>query len=165
MNAPLAEMFRYNQWANLTLFEACRTLSSDQLEARPPGISGPVRRLLQHVAGGQQTFALRTRGRQHEGELTGASPWPGFDALIEIVTKSSDDLIVIAEGLDADSEVDLPWMGKVPRFPKSFFMAHAFAHGVEHRTEIKVALAQLGVDTPDLDGWLYAGAKGYGQEV
>jgi hypothetical protein len=38
-------------------------------------------------------------------------------------------------------------------------------HGVEHRTEIKLALAQLGVATPDLDGWPYAEAMGYGAPV
>jgi hypothetical protein len=38
-------------------------------------------------------------------------------------------------------------------------------HGVEHRTEIKVALAKMGIETPDLDAWSYAGAMGYGAEV
>lgn len=49
--------------------------------------------------------------------------------------------------------------------PKRFFLVHAIAHGVEHRTEVKVALAHLGVETPDLDGWPFAAAMGYGEEV
>ena len=28
-------------------------------------------------------------------------------------------------------------------YPRSFFLVHAVAHGTEHRTEIKFALAQL----------------------
>ena len=36
---------------------------------------------------------------------------------------------------------------------------------MEHRTELKIALAQMGIETPDLDGWNYAMARGYGQEV
>jgi hypothetical protein len=28
-----------------------------------------------------------------------------------------------------------------------------------------VALAQMGIETPDLDGWSYASAMGYGAEV
>jgi uncharacterized damage-inducible protein DinB len=47
----------------------------------------------------------------------------------------------------------------------SFFLTHALEHGVEHRTEIKVALSQLGVATPDLDGWAYATAMGCGRVV
>jgi uncharacterized damage-inducible protein DinB len=164
MNAPLAEMLRYNRWANLVLFVACSALTEEQLDARAAGTSGSVRELLTHIAGGQQTFVLRTMGRQHEGELT-RSAWPGFNALLDVVRRSSDDLIAIAESLDNESEVDLPWVGKTYRFPKSFFLVHAVEHGIEHRTEVKVTLAQFGVETPDLDGWQFAAAAGYGREV
>jgi uncharacterized damage-inducible protein DinB len=165
MNAPLAEMFRYNRWANHELLSACAWLGDEQLDARMPGISGPLRTLFLHFVGAQQTFVLRTKGRQHEGELNGSSPWPGFDTLLEIADSTSDELIAIAESLDADCDVDLPWRDKVYRLPKSFFLVHALEHGVEHRTEIKVALMQLGVPTPDLDGWCYSAAMGYGKEV
>jgi uncharacterized damage-inducible protein DinB len=165
MNTPLAEMFRYNRWANLTLLDACRALADDQLDARVAGVSGSARSLLLHVIGGQQTFILRTKGRQHEDELNRASAWPGFDTLRDLAVATSDELIAIAEGLEQDRAVDLPWMGKVYRFPTSFFLVHALEHGVEHRTEIKLALATLGVATPDLDAWSYSTAAGYGREV
>ena len=165
MNLPLAKMFRYNRWANLTLLEACRALTPEQLAARPPGISGSVGELLTHVVGGQQTFVLRTKGRQNEGELDRRSAWPGIDTLIELATSISDELIAIAEALDEERDVDLPYFGKTFRFPVAFFLVHALEHGVEHRTEIKIALAQLGVATPDLDGWAYAQSAGYGREV
>ena len=74
-------------------------------------------------------------------------------------------MVSIAEGLDVDTDVDLPWLDKTYRFPKSFFLVHALEHGVEHRTEIKLALAAAGIATPDLDGWSYSAAMGYGQEV
>ena len=165
VNTPLAEMFGYNRWANTILIEACRALTDDQLDARIPSVSGSVRELLTHIVGGQQTFALRTQARQHEGELNRASPWPGWDTLTDLATHSNDDLIAIAEGLDKDADVGLPHAGKMYRYPKSFFLVHAIEHGVEHRTEIKVALAQLGVASPDLDAWEYAAAVGYGTEV
>jgi uncharacterized damage-inducible protein DinB len=159
---PLAQMLRYNRWANLQLIEACRAMTDEQLDARLPGLSGSVRVLLVHIVGGQQTFVLRTQGRQHEGELDRDSPWPGFDRLQDIAVGTSDRLIEIAEALDEDQDVDLPFMGEVYRFPRSFFLAHAVHHGAEHRTEIRVALKQLGVPAPDLDGWAYASAMGYG---
>ena len=95
---PLGDVLRYNRWANLALFEACRALTDDQLDAAPPGRDS-VRHLLVHIAGGQQTFVLRTKGRQHEGELNRTSAWPGFDALAGIITETSDELIAIADGL------------------------------------------------------------------
>ena len=162
MNTPLAQMFRYNRWANLCLLEACRPLSDALLDGHVDGISRSVRELLLHIAGGQQTFVLRTLGRQHEGELTRSSAWPGFDAIVAIALRSSDDLIAIAEKLDTDGDVALPWQGTAHHYPTSFFLVHAFEHGVEHRTEVKVALAQSGVTTPALDGWEFAAFAGYG---
>lgn len=165
MNAPLASMLRYNRWATTTLLEACHPLTGQQLDARLPACSGSVRELLVHLVGGQQTLVLRTRGRQHEGELNRASAWPGFDALMRLARQSSDELVAIAEALDEDADVDLPFAGKTYRFPRSFFLVHAVEHGVEHRTEIKVTLASIGVATPDLDGWQWAAAEGFGQEA
>ncbi len=160
-----AELFRYNQWATETLLDACRVLDDAQLDARPPGVSGSVRELLLHIVGGQQTFVLRTQGRQHEGELNRASPWPGFAALTAIATRSSEELVSIAETLNPNGKTDLAYGGRAYRFPTAFFLVHALEHGMEHRTEVKVALAQLGVETPDLDGWSYASTRGYGKEV
>lgn len=165
MNQPFAEMFRYNKWATATILEACRSLTDEQLDAHPPGISGSVRVLLTHLVGAQRSQVLRTMGRHHEGEFQRHTPWPGFDALLAVAGETSDDLIAIAESLDEDVEVDLPYQGKVGRLPKSFFLVHAMEHGVEHRTEIKVALGAIGVPTPDLDGWAYAGANNIGHEV
>ena len=158
-------MLRYNRWANLTLLEACRGLTGAQLDAVTPGIGGSVRALLLHIIGGEQTFVLRTQGRQYEGELNRGSQWTGFDDLIAIATRTSDDLIAIAEEMDEEGTIDLAWQGKSFRFPRRFFLVHAVAHGAEHRTEVKTALAQQGVPTPDLDAWQYASAMGYGAEV
>ena len=91
--------------------------------------------------------------------------WPGFDLLREVIASSGEDLIAIAAGLDEDELVALPYRGKTYEYPKSFFLLHAIEHGVEHRTEIKVTLALIGLETPDLDGWFYSQAAGYGREV
>lgn len=165
MNNDLAEMFRYNAWANHELFTACRSLTEEQLDMRIQGISGSVRELLMHIAGGQQTFVLRTKGRQHEGELGRQSAWPGVEEVIHIAQSTNDELIAIAEQLKDNEVVDLAYQGKIYRYPKRFFLVHAMEHSAEHRTEIKVALAHLGIETPDLDGWNYAQSAGYGQEI
>jgi uncharacterized damage-inducible protein DinB len=165
MNSGIGEMFRYNAWANRTLFEACRSLTEEQLDTRVRGLSGSIRELLMHIAGGQQTFMLRTKGRQHEGELDRSSEWPGIEAVLQIVTSTSDELLAIAEQGADDKEVQLAYQGTAYRYPTRFFLVHAIEHSTEHRTEVNVALAQIGVETPDLDGWAYAEAAGYGQEI
>jgi uncharacterized damage-inducible protein DinB len=165
VNAALAELFRYNRWANLRLIDACRELTAEQLDARGPGTSGSIRELLMHVVGGQQTSILRTKGRQHEGELARGSAWPGFGVLRGIAVSTSEELIRIAEAMEMDLDVDLTWRGKVHRYPMRLFLVEAVEHGVEHRTEIKVTMAGLDVERPDLDSWFYSDAAGYGQEV
>jgi uncharacterized damage-inducible protein DinB len=165
LNGPLAILFRYNKWANLQLIDAFRGLSDKQLDGRADGTSGSIRELLVHLVGGQQTFILRTRGRQHEGELGRGSAWPGFDVVRSLALGTSDELIEIAENMTADPDIALPWQGTAYRYPMSFFLLHALEHGVEHRTEINVTLTGLGVEHPDLDPWFYATAAGLGEEV
>lgn len=82
-----------------------------------------------------------------------------------MVDSTSRELVAIAEQLDNDEVVDLPYLDKTYTYPKRFFLVHAIAHSAEHRTEVKVALAHIGVETPDLDGWLYAEFAGYGSVV
>ena len=60
------DLFAYNKWANLELFQACRHFTDEQLDLHLPGASGSVRELLVHLVGGQQSQILRTQGRQHE---------------------------------------------------------------------------------------------------
>jgi len=146
--------------------DACRGLTEDQLDSRATQSSRSVRELLQHLVGSELTFVLRTEGRQHEGESRHVEDtWPGIDVLREVVAVTGDDLIAIATHLDDDEAVVLPYQGKRYEYPKSFFLLHAIEHGVEHRTEIKVTLALNGVETPDLDGWFFSQAAGYGREV
>ena len=52
MDEGLVEMFRYNAWANSELFEACRTLTDEQLDTHVKETSGPIRELLMHIVGG-----------------------------------------------------------------------------------------------------------------
>ncbi len=165
MNEGLTEMFRYNAWANRELFSACRSLTEKQLDMHIQGISGSIRELLMHIAGGQQTFILRTKGRQHEGELGRQSDWPGIETVIRITASTSEELIAIAEQLKGNEVVDLSYQGRTYRYPKRFFLVHAMEHSTEHRTEVKVALASVGIETPDLDGWNYSLTAGYGQEI
>jgi uncharacterized damage-inducible protein DinB len=165
MNLGLVEMLRYNAWANSRLFDACSDLSDEQLDARLPFASGPVRELLVHIVGAQQTYVLRTQGRQHEGELTRESPWPGMSELRAQAERTGQELISIADDLDPNAEVDLPYGGGIYRYPRRFFLVHAAEHSVEHRTEVKLTLASVGVDTPDLDGWEYAEFAAYGAQV
>jgi len=165
MSKALADCLRYNRWANLILIDACRGLTAEQLDTRATRSSRSARDLFSHLVGSELTFVLRTKGRQNEGESRHVDTWPGFEVLREVAASSGDNLIAIAAGLDEDELVALPYQGKTYEYPESFFLLHAIEHGVEHRTEIKVTLALIGIESPDLDGWFYAPEAGYGREI
>lgn len=84
---------------------------------------------------------------------------------MQIAASTSDELIAIAENLEDNEAVELSYQGKTYRYPKAFFLVHAMEHSTEHRTEVKIALAQIGIETPDLDGWRYAESAGYDQAI
>jgi hypothetical protein len=90
---------------------------------------------------------------------------PGIETVIQLAAQTSDERLAIAEHLEGDEEIDLPYQDKTYRYPKRFFLVHAMEHSTEHWTEVKVALAQIGVETSNLDGWQYAASAGYGQAV
>jgi uncharacterized damage-inducible protein DinB len=163
MNRALVEMFRYNAWANEQLFQACRSVTEVHSEARVAGSARSARDLLMHIADGERTLVMRTQGTQPDQPVW--ADWPGMDEVIDVVVQASQDLIAIAEQLDDEDDAQLDFRGKSYRFPKRFFLVHAMEHSAEHRTELKVLLSGEGIETPDLDGWHYASAVGYGTEV
>lgn len=166
MNEPLAMMLRYNAWAMNALIEACRELTDTHLDAPPiPGATGTVREMILHACGGQEVFAWRASGQGIRPDRDDYAEWRGWQWLSDAVRASGERLITPAAALEEDSPLDYEYLGKTYRFPRSFFLAHAVAHGDQHRSEIKLALAALGVPTPDLDGWNWAADTGIGGEV
>jgi uncharacterized damage-inducible protein DinB len=164
MNGPLAQMFRYNRWANGLIIAACRALTDEQLDQHLQGAEErTIRETIFHIPAGQLDFLARINGQAQD--WTRAREWQGFDALERAAAAGNAGLIAAAEALVDDADVVVPYMDKRPVFPKSLFLTHAFAHGVLHRTEICVMMRTLGIDPPNLDGWEYAAAAGMGQEA
>jgi uncharacterized damage-inducible protein DinB len=158
------ELLRYNLWGNERTIEACRGLSDDQLNAPATGTHGPVRATLLHLVDGQRTFLARLEG-QAQPAGGPATSWPGWDAIERLAAETGEALVAAAESLGEQRDVELAYMGKRYRYPAAFFLLHAIEHGIEHRAQINVMLAQVGVAHPDLDGWAYAAAAGFGEEV
>lgn len=161
MNTPLAQVFRYNAWANDRIIAACRPLTGAQLDEKVQGTEErTIRDTLLHLIDGQRSFLARLEGQAQPTD--GPRQWDGFDALTASSLETSEALIAAAEALIDDSDVVVPFAGQRPIFPKSFFLTHAIAHGVMHRTEICAMLRTLGVEPPNLDGWEYAAFAGLG---
>jgi uncharacterized damage-inducible protein DinB len=77
----LGKLFEHNNWANLTIIQACSALGDEQLDAEPRSATkGSIRRTLLHLVDSQQHYLSL---------LTGIKPhfhWQAPPALVRFAT-------------------------------------------------------------------------------
>lgn len=156
MNQPLIDLLAFNHWTNLTLFDACLELSDDQLDTSISGTAGSIRELLMHIAVAQHALVARANGEQRSAR----GVWSSFDELLATLKSGNDGLVSLAASLGSDPEIEIAREGVLYRYPRSFYVTSASWHGAEHRTEIRLTLASLGIATPNLESRAYAAATG-----
>ncbi len=166
MNEPLAQMFRYNAWANATVLDVCRQLSEDQLELVVDGTAGSIRQTLMHSIGSQDAYLTDLRGEVRDRQHWRKGDWPGFDAMTSYSEASSAALVEAAGSLTHDAPVTLtiePFGGL--HILKSVLLVQAIQHATEHREQICHALTRLGIEPPDLSAWAWGRAAGAIEDV
>lgn len=146
----LTTLFNHNLWANLRLLERCAALSKEQLDATIAGAYGSIHDTLQHIARAEKLyFSLISTGRRYNrpkdappmtiAEMTESLRTTGA-SLIEWAPK-------VQAGDTANNEPDI--------VPKTIILTQAINHATEHRAQIMAILTQLGIEPPELDGWMY----------
>lgn len=152
----LREFFRHNTMMNERLLEACRQLSTEQLQATAPGTFGTVGATLVHIANAQVGYAARVRDTERPESLP-EDPFPGFDRLAErfdLGNSSLEEAVALA-GEEREIQVTGDEPGETWRMPASLILLQAINHGTEHRSQIATVLTQLGIEPPEMDGWTY----------
>ena len=152
-------MFAYNLWANTQMVELCSTLTDEQLTVEVAGAYGRIKPTLVHLVGAEGFYVKR---------LTGDLPWPeevDWDAasmsdLLRMVQQSGERLIEIGSQVDPATHHDVDRRGEPYRFYNWTVLLQALYHGIEHRTQIKILLTQLGVEHPELAAWDYTATLG-----
>jgi len=150
----LDKMFEYNLWANTQLIKTCSRLVDEQLEIEIAGVFGRIQPTLVHI--------IRAEGG-YLNRLTGARPWaddlewdsmPMSDLLAK-AQLSGNQLISIASKANPTIRHEIELQGKPYHFFNWTVLLQALYHGIEHRTQIKILLTQLGVPHPELAAWDY----------
>jgi uncharacterized damage-inducible protein DinB len=157
----LVEFFRHNTMMNERLLEACRQLSSDQLDAAATGTYGSIGSTLVHVANAQLGYAARLLDVERREPLP-EDPFPGFEAVTERFARGNAQLEEAAAKAGQDRKVQVTgddppgtwWM------PVSLYLLQAVNHGTEHRSQVATTLTQVGIEPPEMDGWTYFFASG-----
>jgi uncharacterized damage-inducible protein DinB len=153
----LAELIRYNNWANQQVLAACETLSDEQLDATLPGSYGTVRQTLEHIIRAEAFYV---------SILTGQRPLPPFqwDAKPGLAEMRAYAVQVGEALVDAIGRIgpnDLVYEeeeGNKFHYQAVVVFIQIINHGVEHRTNITTILSAAQQTPPGVDGWSYLSA-------
>ena len=63
------EMFKYNLWANTTMFDICSQLNDEQLQVEAEGIFGRILPLLAHIVSGEAAYIRHLTGNRLGGTV------------------------------------------------------------------------------------------------
>ena len=154
-----AEFLHYNRWANLLLIDACLKLTPEQLASGAPGTYGSIYATLVHLIQAEARYYKRLSGTSLEPPFAWESS-PSPAQMRPYAEQVSGALIEIAEKMQATDSIlrtwhEPEWEGQPERYKAVGMLIQVVNHGVEHRTNITTTLAQLGIESPGLDGWEY----------
>ena len=158
-NPILTELFRHNLWANSTLIDFCAALPDGILETAVPGTYGEIHKTLAHMAGAEERYLATLTGGPERRNPTLEQTNPNLAAVREHLRQSSEGLIAFAERVEGDPNLTVTWHGETYEMPVSLFLVQAVNHATDHRTQIKTALTQAGIEPPELDGWTWDDAR------
>jgi uncharacterized damage-inducible protein DinB len=153
-NAPLADLFRHNLWANLLLLDACAALDAAQFDATVHGTYGSIRATLTHLAGSEESYLARLAGERPADAIQAGEVLELADLRAHL-RRSGEALIDITQRVGTIGSIRVAWGGKVWQVPAGVILTQAINHATEHRTHIATIITQQGIEPPELDGWAY----------
>lgn len=150
----LTTLFRHHLWANLRLLERCAELTREQLDATVPGAYGTIRDTLQHIATSEQSYFSRISTGQPRHRPDDAPPF-SMAEIQDSLAATGHGLVEWAPKVQAEDTVEVDWEGTPRGVPKTILLTQVINHATEHRAQIMAILTQLGIESPDLQGWQY----------
>ena len=148
------KMFEYHLWANTQLIEFCGNLTDEQLEVEAEGVFGRIHPTLAHTLRAEGNYLNRITGsRPLEEDLD----WEALSLrdLRAMAQLSGEMLIDVAGKADPSVRHDVEFQDSTYSFFNWTVLLQALYHGIEHRTQIKFLLTQLGIEHPELAAWDY----------
>ncbi len=150
----LTTLFGHHLWANLVLFERCADLTPEQLDATIPGAFGTIAVTMEHIVRSEQSYFSRiSTGKPL---IRPENPPPlTMTEMLESLRRTGTGLIEWAPKVQAEDMVEVDWDGTPRDVPKTFILTQVINHATEHREQIKAIMTEIGIETPDLQGWEY----------
>ena len=156
----LRAMFGHHVWATTRLIDALERLDPVHLDARIEGTYGSTMQTLTHLVDADERYLQRLTT-----PVLASGAGGGIRPLADVRKEIQDHGDRWAEMLDALDRGDLhaAVIGKSD-YPdtdpaEGMLLVQAIQHGNDHRTQICSTLGALGLDVPDLDGWVYCASE------
>lgn len=151
-NNTLSLFFRYNLWANLSLFNACLSLTDSQLSHADRGTYGSIQATLTHLVRSEERYLFFLSGNKMTDDQR-ADAKISTAELRERVLRSGQALLQVIKSLQPDTQVQVGEGEKAELMPAAIVLLQTIYHSNEHRTHVATLLGQLGIGPPPLSGW------------
>jgi uncharacterized damage-inducible protein DinB len=155
----IEKLFKFNLWANTEIIQLCATLDETQLAVEASGVYGRIKPTITHIVRSEGTYL---------GDLGGEYLWDhkkdwgdlSFAQLLEMAQQSGSALLERAASMDPDMLCEFVADNKRYEFPAWTIANQAINHGIEHRTQLRLLLTQLGVPHPGQSVWGFSESIG-----
>ena len=141
----LAELHRFNAWANANLLAAVRRLTPEQLDEQRDGMYRSILGVLGHLAWVEFVYVRLMRSEPHERP---AQP-PTFEQVAAMLEETGPALVALARSAPPDARVRIPWFER--EFALAECLRQVLTHSINHRADVNGWLPRFGVESTDQD--------------
>lgn len=153
------EFVRYNTWANLRLLDVCQALTEDQLHTAAPGTYGTIYDTLVHTIRAEGLYYRLLTDQRISPAFNWDDHKPSLAELRDYAIEIGDRMLALVTTMTPDSEAVDEWQDGETKHQAVYkgitMLIQLVNHGVEHRTNVTTIMSQLGLTTPEVDGWGY----------
>ena len=150
----LAELHRFNAWANRNLLDGITKLTAEQLEVKQDGMYSSVMDVLRHMVQVEYVYLRMVRGIAPER----LSPDLPLDQLAMVLEESGAGLAEEARTRSPEQRVTIPWFER--DFAVAQCLRQVLTHSANHRADINQWLPRFGVESVAVDYIDLARAEG-----
>ena len=141
----LAELHRFNAWANRSLLAGVRQLGAEQLDERGDGMYDSIRGVLWHLAQVEFVYLRMIRGLGPDR----LSRDLALDEIAAALADSGAGLVAEAASRSPEERVHIPWFERDFAVPQC--LRQVLTHSANHRADVNGWLPRFGVESTDQD--------------
>lgn len=139
----LAELHRFNAWANRGLLAGLRQLSPEQLHERQDGMYNSILGVLGHLAQVEFVYLRLVRGLAPERLGTDLT----LEQIGAVLADTGAGLVEEARSRSPEQRVPIPWFDRDFSVPQC--LRQVLTHSAIHRADVNGWLPRFGVESTD----------------